>query len=173
MDGIHLFPCHHESILAILWNNLPDMKPTNANIHQFHIYGLFCPTNVVTWLLEIRSCMQFANCLAIILPICNVSLGFQWWVCNASVIRIWSWLYHVNLYGHSSCDATRHMSVKGSIWIVTWWQHAMGILSALQTLRFGNPLVEGGFPTKRASNVELWLFLSCWIRFWRSSLFGH
>ena len=43
-----------------------------------------------------------------------------------------------------------------------WWGHDIETLSALLALCVGNPPVTGGFPSQRASNVELWYFLCCY-----------
>ena len=43
-----------------------------------------------------------------------------------------------------------------------WWHHDMEMLPSLLALCEGNPPVSGGYPSQRASNAELWYFLSCW-----------
>ena len=42
-----------------------------------------------------------------------------------------------------------------------WWHPDREMISALLALCVGNPLVTSGFPSQRASNAELSLFL-CW-----------
>ena len=42
--------------------------------------------------------------------------------------------------------------------MTSWHRH---VLSALLAFCGGNPPVTGGFPAQRASNVEIWCFLSC------------
>ena len=46
-----------------------------------------------------------------------------------------------------------------SIYRLPWWLHYMETFSVLLALYEGNPLVTSGFPSQRASNVELWCFL--------------
>ena len=51
-----------------------------------------------------------------------------------------------------------------------WWWLDMETLSALLALCEGNPPFTGGFPSQRASNVELWFsFLHTWTDCWTNS----
>ena len=45
-------------------------------------------------------------------------------------------------------------------WMLSWWC-CNNMEKILLTLCKGNPPVTGGFPSQRASNVDLWYFLCC------------
>ena len=48
---------------------------------------------------------------------------------------------------------------------MTWWSHQKETFSALLALCVGNSLFTGEFPSKRASDAELWCFL--WSAPWK------
>ena len=77
---------------------------------------------------------------------------------------------HQRASSHLSCDRLVIMEITTRYWLqnpcaicsITWWYHAVETLTALLALCEGNPPVTtGGFPSQRASNVDLWYFLCC------------
>ena len=52
-----------------------------------------------------------------------------------------------------------HSSLVRITNMLSWWHHQMETFSMLLALCEGNPLVTGGFPSKEASDTELWCFL--------------
>ena len=45
--------------------------------------------------------------------------------------------------------------------LIPWWRHVIGTLYTFLALCEGNPPVTGGFPSQRASNVELLCLVWC------------
>ena len=79
-----------------------------------------------------------------------------WYECMSVwlVIQV-HWFYRYKLPEPAVCHSCQGTALK-TVWATSsWWHHDMETHSALLALCEGNPPFTGGFPSQRASNVEL------------------
>ena len=156
MNSPHKWPvsgkCFH--LMMSSWSRHCFVPRTFLSWHSYAMSSHFCR----------MSCSFIQICFSVSRDnVCGTFPSIMWLKTPYCHSCFWPLNFHIR----ATCfkfPQKIHSTKKGRVyeWQNAWWWHDMETFSTLLTFCEGNPL-EQVIPSQRASNVELWCFLCCYL----------